>query len=201
MKRALIVVDVQNDFINGSMRVDGAASIIPTINTLMEHFDNIIVTKDWHPHDHCSFIENGGEWPKHCIASTHGAKLHSFLKVKPGAYFVNKANNSEIEQYSAFYDAEGNDTGLSNLLKKTLGVDIVYICGLTTEYCVQSTALDAFSEGFETHVILNACREVDPKGCKEAHERMYKFGIKTQHVEFSADTDVMNFKERKPNTN
>lgn len=200
MKRALIVVDVQNDFIDGPMKVNGAKDIIPVINSMIEHFDTLIITKDWHPYDHCSFKENGGEWPKHCIASTHGAKVHEELKVRPGAYYVNKANNSDIEQYSAFYDAEGNDTGLSNLLKKSLGVDTVYICGLTTDYCVQHTAIDAFRCGLETHVVLNACREVDEERCKQAHKRMHKLEIKTENVGFSPDTEMMSFVGVKPST-
>jgi len=199
MKRALIVVDVQNDFIDGPMKVEGAKEIIPTINKMMENFDIVVITKDWHPYDHCSFQENGGKWPAHCVATTYGSKLHEDLKVKHGAYYVNKANNSDIEQYSAFYDAAGNDTGLSSLLKKPLKVDTVYICGLTTDYCVLETALDAYNCEFDTHVVLNACKEVDSDKCKEAHEKMYRLGIKTQHVSFLPNTDIMNFEKVKPN--
>lgn len=184
MSKALIIVDVQNDFINGSMAITGADKIIPIINKMSEEFEHIVISKDWHPHDHCSFEENGGQWPRHCVANHEGSKLHKDLKTKKGAYFVQKGTVVNEEAYSAFSNGDSLN-GLDLLLRTSLGVKEVFVCGLATDYCVLETALDAKRLGFETNVVLNACREVAEESCKEALKRMHNMGIKTIGVGFS----------------
>lgn len=196
---ALIIVDVQRDFIDGPMKVPGAERVVPVINDLIPHFKFIVATKDWHPFEHSSFKENGGKWPRHCIMGTDGAKLHSDLKVPSGTFFIQKGTQKEVEQYSAFSDVTGKDNGLQNLLRKNLHIDTVYICGLTTDYCVLETALDSAGFGFKTNVILNACKEVDEDTCRQAHKRMTNAGIVAMRAEF--DNTEVYFKPIKINEN
>jgi len=162
MKRALVIVDVQHDFISGSLKVTGAEEVIPVINQITKEkkFDVIVATQDWHPLSHCSFSENNGPWPRHCVAGTFGAEIHEHLNLEKVNLVIHKGMNPDIDSYSAFFDNDHKtDTGLLHYLDG-LGIGEVYFCGLATDYCVYFSAVDAKLH-FDTFVITDACRGVD----------------------------------------
>lgn len=154
---ALIVVDVQYDFLpGGALAVPEGDKVIPVINKLIPKFSKIYTTQDWHPENHISFKIRGGLWPPHCVQNTKGAEIHRDLKVKEAVHIL-KGIDSETEAYSGF-----QGTNLEDKLHSD-GVTTVFIVGLATDYCVKNTALDALKTGFETYVILDAVRGVELK--------------------------------------
>lgn len=153
---ALIIVDVQNDFCpGGTLAVPGGDAVVPVINGLIDRFPLVVVTQDWHPSNHCSFVEQGGIWPPHCVAGTYGAELHPDLRADSIDVRVRKATTPEADAYSGF---QGTD--LAKQLRSQ-GVDGVTVVGLATDYCVKATALDAKAAGFQVTVLAEACRAVD----------------------------------------
>ena len=195
--RVLLVVDVQNDFCpGGSLAVDQGDEVVPVINGIMSKFDRVVATQDWHPRDHVSFASShpgrkvldvvnadGIEqvlWPDHCIQGTRGAELHPRLEVGRIELVLRKGMRRRLDSYSALFENDHvTDTGLRWYLQG-MGVDSVYICGLTTDYCVRASALDARRLGFGVTVIRDACRGVDfPKGSIEKSIReMEKAGVR-----------------------
>jgi nicotinamidase/pyrazinamidase len=180
--RALIVIDVQNDFCpGGALAVPGGDRIIPTINRLSGKFKKVIATQDWHPENHVSFAVNhpgkkeydvirykGIEqvlWPKHCVPGTKGAEFHPELNSEKIDLIVRKGNNPDIDSYSAFRENDKKTiTGLEGYLRK-LGMNKIYFCGLALDYCVFYSAMDAEELGFETYVIIDGTKGIDsPKG-------------------------------------
>jgi len=167
MGKALIVVDLQNDFCpGGALGVAGGDEIIPVINRLVNSFDTVVYTRDWHPANHVSFAENpqfiDKSWPAHCVAGTPGAEFHPDLLVRPDGIIVDKGTDPAVEAYSGF-----QGTGLAEKLRARQ-VDTVYITGLATDYCVKATALDALKAGVRAFVVVNASRGVDnPPGTVE----------------------------------
>lgn len=156
----LLVVDVQNDFLpGGALGVPGGEAIIPVLDGYGEKFDHcglpVIASRDWHPTDHCSFREQGGPWPVHCVAGTHGAELAATLALPRHSEIVSKGTQREREAYSAF-----QDTGLAARLRRR-HCRRLFIGGLATDYCVRATALDALAAGFEVVVLEDAVRAVD----------------------------------------
>jgi nicotinamidase/pyrazinamidase len=156
----LLIVDVQNDFLpGGALPVPDGAAIIPMLDAYGEKFDHcglpVMATRDWHPPDHCSFREQGGPWPPHCVAGTHGAELASTLALPRHSEIVSKAKARGRDAYSAF-----QGTALAHKLKG-LHCKRLFIGGLATDYCVRATALDALAEGFETILLEDAIRAVD----------------------------------------
>jgi nicotinamidase/pyrazinamidase len=193
-KRALLVVDVQNDFCpGGSLAVERGDEVVPVINGFAALFNRVIATQDWHPRNHISFAQNhpgksvhdtvmvnGTEqvlWPEHCVQGTHGADFHPALNTEEFSLILRKGTNPLVDSYSAFRENDKKTiTGLDGYLR---GLDIrdVYICGLATDYCVFYSALDAAGMGFRTYVIGDACRGVDvPAGNVEK-----SFGIMKKH--------------------
>lgn len=176
--KALIIVDVQNDFIpGGALAVKDGDQVVPIINQLQEKFDFIVATQDWHPADHGSFAANHsnkniGEfidlngiqqilWPVHCVQGTKGAEFHPDLKTEKWKAVFKKGTNPKVDSYSGFFDNHRiGDTGLSGFLKEN-GIEEVFVCGLATDYCVKFTVLDAISEGFKTTLIADAARAVN----------------------------------------
>lgn len=157
---ALIVVDVQNDFLpGGALAVNDGDAVIPLINECMQLFAarrlSIYATRDWHPDDHCSFTENGGIWPKHCVADSRGAQFAESLAFPEDVTIVNKGTVSEKEAYSGF-----QGTGLSDQLQEK-GVERLIVGGLATDYCVLHTVNDALENGFGVVILANAIRAVD----------------------------------------
>ena len=176
--KAFILVDIQNDFCpGGSLPVTEGDKVIPVINEIQRHFDLVVATKDWHPHDHGSFVtthpgKGVGEtvdlngiaqilWPAHCLQDTHGAQFRKTLDTGKIRKTFFKGTDKLIDSYSTFFDnAHRKSTGLADYLKAN-AVDEVYIAGLATDYCVKFSALDALALHFRTYVIEDACRGVD----------------------------------------
>ncbi|MBS7655868.1 nicotinamidase [Candidatus Bathyarchaeota archaeon] len=170
---ALIIVDVQNDFLpEGALPVPKGDEVIPVLNKYINLFNkvgaSIFATRDWHPLNHASFNTQGGIWPPHCIQNTKGAEFPSSLKLPENAIVISKATNPNAEAYSGF---EGTDLAIK--LKK-LGVKKVFIGGLATDYCVKNTVLDALKEGFKTFLLEDASRGVNlkPEDSKNAIKEM-----------------------------
>lgn len=178
MKKALILVDIQNDFIpGGALAVAEGDQVVPIANALQDAFDLIVATQDWHPANHGSFasqypgrkvgdrIELAGQpqvlWPDHCVQGSHGAEFHPQLDRRRIAAIFRKGVDPDIDSYSGFFDnGHRRGTGLHEYLAEQ-GVSEVYIAGLATDYCVRYTALDALQLGYRTHVIVDACRGVN----------------------------------------
>jgi nicotinamidase/pyrazinamidase len=195
-KKALIMVDLQNDFCQGgSLAVPGANEIIPLANQLQKKFDLIIATKDWHPQDHMSFASNHpgqkvGDvievdglqqvlWPDHCVQETLGSEFHPQLDTSRITKIFYKGTDKTIDSYSAFFDnAHRRSTGLVDYLMEQK-VDEIYILGLATDYCVRFTCLDAYHVGFKTFIIEDACRGVNlqPDDVKSALNEMQEEGV------------------------
>lgn len=156
----LLVADVQNDFLpGGSLAVAHADEVIGPINRLLalylDHGLPVYVTRCWHPPNHCSFTAQGGPWPPHCIAHSHGAAFADALALPAEAAIVSKGTHSDAEAYSAF-----RGTTLGEQLQAH-GVERLAVCGLTTDYCVLNTASDALALGLRVLVVLDAIRAVD----------------------------------------
>jgi len=178
---ALIVVDVQNAFIEGgTLPVPHGAEVVPVINRIALVFENIIITQDWHVAGHISFASSHpnkkpfdtiqlsyGEqvlWPDHCIQGTEDAALSKDLVLPTAQLIIRKGYYKVIDSYSAFMEADHKTTtGLAAYLKAR-GMNTVYIAGLATDFCVASTAIDAVSAGFTAYVIEDACRAIDLNG-------------------------------------
>lgn len=165
---ALIVVDVQNDFCpGGTLGVADGDGVVPVLNEWIEVFRAagrpVIYTQDWHPEGHASFTEHGGIWPVHCVQNTEGAAFHKDLIVD--GYVFQKAFHRELEGYSGFdgrlagEDGE-HGPGLAEWLREQ-GVRKVYVGGLTTDYCVRATVLDARENGFEAVFLADGSRPVN----------------------------------------
>ncbi len=197
--KALVLVDLQNDFCpGGSLAVKEGDRIIPLINKLQNQFELIIATQDWHPKDHLSFASNHqkkvGEvvdleglpqilWPDHCVQQSCGAEFVASLETKKINRVFQKGMDRRIDSYSGFFDnGHRKSTGMGEYLKKKR-VTEVYVVGLATDYCVKFTALDALRSGFETTLIEDACRGVDlkPGDIQKAVDEMRKNGVKIIH--------------------
>jgi len=172
---ALIVVDVQRDFCpGGALAVPEGDRVVPVINRLLHRPWRLrVATRDWHPSNHCSFREQGGPWPSHCVAESPGAAFHPDLDLSRVDWVVSKATAPEAEAYSGF---QGTD--LASRLRER-GVTRVFVCGLATDYCVKQTALDARRAGFETVVLEDASRGVDvrPGDTERALEELRAAGV------------------------
>ena len=164
--KALLVIDVQNDFCEGgSLAVPKSNEIIFDINQLMkkDEFAMVVATKDWHPANHSSFLSNNekGVWPDHCVKGTKGAEFHPELNMEAIDFMFTKGSNPEVDSYSGFMENDHKTTtGLGEFLR-TKGVTEVVVVGLALDYCVKATALDAMKQGFKTTVLLDYTRAVN----------------------------------------
>lgn len=176
--KALIIVDLQNDFMpGGALGVDDGFAVVPIANRLMHHFDLVIATQDFHPANHGSFYTNhpgkkpfdhvvlaGADqvlWPPHCVQNTHGAEFVKELDTSRIHHVVQKGCDPQIDSYSAFFDnAHQRSTGLSTILKNAQ-VQTVYIMGLATDYCVKFSVFDALLLSYNTYVVVDGCRAVN----------------------------------------
>ncbi len=176
--RALLIIDVQNDFLpGGALAVSEGDAIIPVINQVVNNYDLVVATQDWHPADHGSFASQHpgkkvGEvidlngltqvlWPDHCVQGTKGAELAASLDTRRVAAIFRKGMNPATDSYSAFFDnGHRHDTGLSAYLK-AMGVKEIDFAGLATDYCVNFSAQDALTAGFKCRLLLAACRGVN----------------------------------------
>jgi len=194
-RTALLVIDVQNDFIpGGQLAVPEGDQIAPLINRLGGLFKQVVIAQDWHPSGHGSFASSHpghqpyeviqlpyGEqvlWPEHCVQGTAGAEFHPELNLPHAQLIIRKGCNPDIDSYSAFLEADRRTTtGLTGYLKER-GIDTVYMVGLALDFCVMFSALDARAAGFNAYVVLDACRAIDMNGSLAAAiERMQSAGV------------------------
>ncbi len=198
--KALILVDLQNDFLpGGALAVSRGDEVIAVANLLQLHFDRVVATQDWHPADHGSFaasypgkapgqlVELGGQpqilWPVHCVQGSPGAELAPGLERPKIEKVFFKGVDTRVDSYSAFFDnAARRSTGLGEYLRRT-GVGEVFLLGLATDYCVQFSALDAVKLGFVTHVVEDGCRgvELTVGDSDRAFETMQRAGVEIVH--------------------
>ena len=176
--RALIVIDLQNDFMpGGSLPVPDGDAVVPVVNRVMRNFDLVVASQDWHPAGHGSFASqhpgkkpgevvdlNGLDqilWPDHCVEDTEGAAFHDDVATDHIAKIFHKGTDLGLDSYSTFFDnAHRKSTGMGDYLREQ-GVTDVYLLGLATDYCVKFSALDAVECGFKVHVIDDGCRGID----------------------------------------
>ena len=200
-KLALVLVDIQNDFITGSLAVPNAIEIIPLINQIRKDsiWDaGVFLTQDWHPKDHKSFSSNNdnaplfsiveiagmGEqvmWPDHCVQGSRGAEFYPELIRCDGDIVIQKGTNRNCDSYSGFGDASLEKSAEKTDLEKFLraaGATDVYVCGLATDFCVSFTAKDAARLGFQTHCILSASRGITSEGCAAETAAMKALGVR-----------------------
>jgi nicotinamidase/pyrazinamidase len=184
---ALLIVDFQNDFTpGGALPVAEGDKIAGPINELLDRFDLVIATRDWHPAAHGSFVGvevepgqwRGADppsiWPVHCVAGSFGAELHPDLDEAKVDLVIDKGQDPNSQGYSGF-----QDTRLGDLLRER-GVDRLFVAGLATDYCVKNTVLDARREGFDVTVVEDAVRGVDvePGDSERALEQMEEAGAR-----------------------
>jgi nicotinamidase/pyrazinamidase len=195
--KALILVDIQNDFLpGGALAVPEGDRVIAVANRLMPQFDLVVATQDWHPANHGSFAANhvGAEpgqliqldglpqvlWPVHCVAGTKGAEFAATLNTEAIDRVFPKGENPEIDSYSGFFDnGRRQATGLGAFLRNAK-VSTVFVLGLATDYCVKATALDAVTDGLETYLVQDGCRGVNLNAgdVLRAEEKMVAAGVK-----------------------
>ncbi|HEX9628301.1 MAG TPA: nicotinamidase [Acidiferrobacterales bacterium] len=176
---ALIVVDVQNDFLSGgSLAVPDGDAVVPVLNGYMSAFDArhlpIYATRDWHPGNHISFKARGGPWPPHCVADTPGAAFAPALKLPAATQVVSKAVTPDRDAYSGF---EGTDLAAR---LRAQGARRLFIGGLATDYCVLNTVKDALKQGFEVQLLADAIRAVNvqPDDGHKAQTEMERLGAR-----------------------
>jgi nicotinamidase/pyrazinamidase len=193
---ALLVIDVQNCFVDGgTLPVKGGAQIVPVINALAPAFESIVVTQDWHTPGHTSFASaHAGKkpfettqlsygtqvlWPNHCVQGSDDAALLKDLKLPAAQLIVRKGFHKDVDSYSAFEEADRKTTtGLAAYLKAR-GIDTLFLVGLATDFCVAWSAVDARKAGFTTYVIEDATRAIDLNGSlAAAWKQMADAGVK-----------------------
>lgn len=177
MKKALIVVDVQNDFCpGGSLAVAQGDEVVAPLNKLMKEFldrgEPVYKTRDWHPDKTKHFAIYGGTWPIHCVQNTHGAEFHPDLLDDPRITVISKGFDERADGYSGF-----DGTQLAQLLRDE-GVDEVWVGGLATDYCVKQTVIDGVRNGFKVKALADAMRavNVNPDDGKKAIDEMKEAG-------------------------
>ena len=195
-RSALILVDLQNDFVpGGALAVPDGDAVIPIANEVQQAFELIVATQDWHPRDHDSFAANHpgrkiGDvidlnglpqilWPVHCVQNTRGAEFVPGLRTDRVTKIFRKGTDAGIDSYSTFFDnGHRKNTGLDRYLKSR-GVTDVYLAGLATDYCVKFSALDARQLGFNVHVIEDGCRGINlkPADVDQAFDQMRRAGV------------------------
>jgi nicotinamidase/pyrazinamidase len=192
-KDLLLVIDVQRDFCpGGRLAIADGDAVVPAINRIAASFEHIVLTQDWHPANHTSFASQhhgkkpfgqvqlgyGSQtlWPDHCVQNSPGADFHPDLSPQVHArteLILRKGFRSEIDSYSAFLENDKQTTtGLAGYLRER-GFERIFLAGLAYDYCVRFSAVDAVRAGFETWVIQDACRSVDPAGSGEAATREF----------------------------
>jgi nicotinamidase/pyrazinamidase len=183
-KKALLIVDVQNDFCpGGALGVPEGDKIVPAINKYAKIFAKkkllVFATRDWHPIKTKHFRDFGGVWPVHCVQNTKGAAFHPKLKLPKDVILLYKGIDPQKDGYSAFEAEDTSGMNFSKLLK-LLGVKELYIAGLATDYCVKFTAREALKEGFKVKILLDAIKGVNlkPGDSREAIKEMVKQGAK-----------------------
>lgn len=195
MAKALIVIDVQNDFCpQGALAVAGGDEIVGGINALMQGFETVVLTQDWHPANHSSFADNHPNgtafslismpygpqvlWPRHCVQGSTGAAFHPKLNTDAAHLTIRKGFRPHIDSYSAFFENDRTTpTGLHGYLQNRAVTDVVLV-GLATDYCVAYSALDAANLGYKVRVDMALCRAIDLNGSlAEMTAKMRSFAV------------------------
>lgn len=179
--KALLIVDVQNDFCpGGALAVPDGDKVVPVINSLIDEFDAIIQTQDWHPAGHQSFasshdgkepfdtieLDYGNQvlWPDHCVQGSNGAEFHPDLQTKRTQVIIRKGFRKNIDSYSTFFENDQKtSTGLTGYLNER-GITDLYTVGLATDFCVKWSVLDGIDEGFKMHIVQDAVKGIDLEG-------------------------------------
>lgn len=197
--KALLLIDIQNDFFpGGALAVPHGDEIIPVANELMPQYELVVATQDWHPPDHLSFASqhpgrrvgdvvdlDGAKqvlWPDHCVQNTFGASFAANLNRSGIHHVIQKGTDRAIDSYSGFFDnARRKKTPLESQLR-ACGVDTLHVMGLATDYCVKATALDGVALGFRTVLIVAGVRgvELHPGDCQRAIDQMRAAGVEIQ---------------------
>ncbi|MAJ36040.1 MAG: nicotinamidase [Candidatus Puniceispirillum sp. TMED52] len=195
MTTAFIAIDVQNDFCpGGALAVNDGDAVVAPINALINTYDHVILTQDWHPSGHSSFAsEHDGHdplttitmpygeqtlWPDHCVQGTNGAMFHDHLNIDRAELIIRKGYRREVDSYSAFFENDHKTTtGLTGYLNDR-GITHVVMAGLATDFCVAFSALDARKCGFSCQVVMDASRAIDLGGSLAAMtEAMAEAGV------------------------
>lgn len=202
--KALIIVDIQNDFLpGGALAVKNGDAIIPVINKLQNDFELVVATQDWHPADHKSFasMHTGKKifdeiildglpqvlWPDHCVQENYGAQFSNALSTKRIEAIFRKGMDKNIDSYSGFFDnGKKKATGMGAYLKGR-GVTEIYVTGLAADYCVNFTALDGLELGFDSIIVTDATLPIDEENFKKVVEKFISKGGKL--VEATKDTN------------
>lgn len=193
---ALLIIDVQKDFCpGGGLAVPDGDNVVPVINNLIDKFDHVLQTQDWHTPGHHSFASahegkapfdtikmNYGEqtlWPDHCVQGTDGASFHPDLKTTKSEMIIRKGFRKEIDSYSAFFENDHQtSTGLTGYLRER-GIQQIYLVGLATDFCVKWSAIDGRKQGFQVYVIEDGVRGIDIDGSvAKAWREMEQIGVK-----------------------
>jgi len=193
--KTLVIVDVQNDFMpGGALAVPHGDEIVPVINAMLNRFDLVVATQDWHPPDHLSFASNhrGRQpfeeinlngiqqilWPAHCVQNTLGAEFHPQLDLRPVEAIFRKGTNPHIDSYSGFFDnRRKKHTGLAGYLREK-GAKELYFCGLAAEICVAYTLRDALELGFTAALIEDATRPLNAELFQQVKQELLGKGAK-----------------------
>jgi len=184
---ALVMVDVQNDFLpGGSLAVPRGDEVVPLLNRYAAEFHGrglpIYATRDWHPSKHCSFKAQGGPWPPHCVADTPGAQFAPGLELPPETAIISKGTARDEDAYSGF---EGTDLDARLCAQ---GIKRVYVGGLATDYCVVNTVRDGLTLGYHVFLLGDAIRAVNvkPDDGANAEKEMRRLGASP--IEFATVT-------------
>jgi len=188
LKKALLIVDVQNDFSpQGALAVPQGDKIVPIINKYIKIFLKrklpIFATRDWHPRRTRHFKKFGGVWPVHCVQNTKGSAFHPRLRVPKEAILLYKGMDPKKDSYSAFHAEDANGRGLSTWLK-ILGINELYIAGLATDYCIKFSTHDAVKKGLKVRLLMDAIKGVNlrPEDSEHAIKEMVKAGAKRAYL-------------------
>ncbi len=179
-EKALLIIDVQNDFCpGGALAVPEGDKIVPVLNRYIELFLSkglpIFVSRDWHPEKTKHFKDFGGLWPKHCIQKTRGAEFHPGLKLPDKIIILSKGMDPEKDSYSVFQGADSQGKSFLNLLS-FMGIIELYVGGLATDYCVKESVLDALKNGFKVKLLMDAIKGVNEESSREAIKQMVARG-------------------------
>jgi len=177
---ALLIVDLQKDFCpGGSLAVRDGDKIVPVINKIIDKFNIVIATKDWHPENSAHFKK----WPIHCIENSDGAEFHQDLKTSKIKKIFYKGTSTKDDGYSGF---EATNESLEDFLKNN-NISTLYICGLALDYCVKATAIDSVNKGFETFIILDATKAVETE--KDEIDKIIN-ELKNKGIKFISSTQI-----------
>lgn len=187
MSKALLVVDMQNDFCpGGNLPVAGGDKVVPVLNSYISFFKEknlpVFASRDWHPEKTKHFQNEGGKWPSHCIQGSQGAQFHSGLDLFDGIIVISKGSDSDSDGYSALEGISQAGENFLDILFK-LKIRELYVGGLATDFCVKHTVLEALEKGFKVNLLVDAIRGVDPKGAEATKKEMFAKGAKAATLE------------------